>query len=142
MPDLRKIQIPNSIKMAFQGQEQEYTFFMFVQHFMDTQPAYNDDAAGIKAGLVLDSRMREAMKEAQEHAESVAAKEGGEEAPANPQPKELLLDEPDWMRLNNTVQSPSKLKRQDTGQEVSGYPFTPARIFGEFIEAIEKAEKV
>ena len=134
MADIRKIKIPNPIKMAFQGQEQEYTFFNFIQHFMDTQPAYNDDAPGIKAALILDARMATARKEAEETA-------GEKEAVEVTGPTELMLDEPDWQRLNAAVQSPKKLRRQD-GQEVSGYPFTPARIFGEFIEAIEKAEKV
>jgi len=142
MADIRKIKIPTPIKMAFQGQEQDYVFFAFVQHFLDTQPAYNDDAAGIKAALILDARMRDAVKQAEELSESLAAKEGAEEeAKEAKQVTELMLDEPDWQRLNAAVQNPQKLRRQD-GVEVSGYPFTPARIFGDFIEAIEKAEKV
>jgi hypothetical protein len=142
MPSLRKIEVPKPLKLVIGEKEQEFGLFELIEHFVRTQSSYNDDGAGIKSALVLLDRIEKARKEAAELKESLSVKEGGEEAAQEITPKPLVLDEEDYQRLLKTIQKPHKLRNQMTGEMISGYPITPAHIFGDCVKAVEEAEKV
>jgi hypothetical protein len=142
MPSLRKIEVPKPLKMVVNKEEQEFGLFELIEHFVRTQSAYNDDGAGIKSALVLLDRIEKARKEAEELKKSLSMKEDGEEAAQELTPKPMILDEEDYQRLLKTIQKPHKLRNQMTGEMVSGYPITPAHIFGDYIKAVEEAEKI
>lgn len=112
---MKSISIPTALTLGAteDGKTTEYSFRDFVTYLLNTNPAFNETGAGLRASVRIDTAVSAAVST-------------------------FNLSEEDWVLLKDAAELP-KVRDKD-GQVIMSYPLTPSRALVPFLEAIASAK--